>query len=162
MYDGDSIRADLDEGDYRWEIQRPLRLFGVDTPELNPKWDHYPTLGSNKQIRDREGREKEKKAAREARDRCRVLIEAATNVVLVQTIKLPKRKVRDKYGRTLAKIVIPINDFWLDLSKTLLLEKHARPYDGGRKTKWIFLRELGQEDPTPEEVAAILLKSLSS
>ena len=151
VYDGDSIRCDLDEGDYRWELNRPLRLFGVDTPELAPQWKHYEDDEGN---RDEEGRTQEKVAAMEARDRCKALIGAATSVVVVQTIKLPGRAVRDKYGRTLAKILIPIGETLLDLSACLLAEKHARPYDGGRKTKWVLLRELGQADLDPSEVVA--------
>lgn len=156
VYDGDSVRCDLDEGDYRKEEQRPLRLYGVDTPELVPPWAHYGGDAGKGITACISERDKEKAAGRKARDRIKALLEAADGVVLVQTIKLPKRKVRDKYGRTLARIFIPIHEVWIDAAQVLLAEGHARPYDGGRKTKWAFLRELEKNDPLPLAVARAL------
>lgn len=149
VYDGDSIRADIDEGDYRWEYQRPLRLYGVDAPELAPLRRNYEG--------DEEGRELEKAYAREARDRAREYIEAAEGPILVQTVKLPGKPVRDKYGRTLARVFVPIGGQMVDLGRRLLGERHARPYDGGTKNaKWVPLRELGKGDPPPDMASKIL------
>jgi len=149
VYDGDSIRCDLDEGDSRWEIGRALRLYGVDTPELKPLWKpHYETDGE-RTPETTAARDFEKAAGREARDRVKELIDAATGMILVQTIKLPGRTVRDKYGRTLARIFIPIGEVWVDVAETLIAEGHARPYAGGRKTKWTILRDLEQPNPDP-------------
>lgn len=157
-YDGDTLYFDVDEGDYRWERGRPLRVFGIDTPELNPAWSFYTDPNGTRLGEDRE---REKAAAREARDRAIAYCAAATDKIVVQTIKRRGKKVRDKYGRTLARVLIPINSLVLDLGERLLADKHAVSYQGGKKLPWTFPRPIGQEDPTPEEVAAILLKSLS-
>lgn len=148
IYDGDTIYFDIDEGDYRWEIGRGLRVFGIDTPENNPLKKYY--VGREAE------RDNEKWAAKEATARAEALIKAATGKYLIQTIKRPGKKLRDKYGRTLGRIFIPLDGVWLNLAAQLLKENHARPYSGGRKTPWVSLRELQTEDPGPLEVARLL------
>lgn len=148
IYDGDTVYFDIDLGDYRWELGRGLRVFGIDTPEKNPDKKHY--------VGREEERDNEKWAAQEATERAEALIQAAVGKCLVQTVKRPGKKLRDKYGRTLGRIFIPIDGVWIDLAGQLLEEKHARPYTGGRKTPWVFIREPQQADPTPQEVARLL------
>jgi len=63
VYDADTIRADIDEGDYRWEYQRPLRVYGIDAPELKPYKRNY--------VDDEAGRVLEKAAGVKARDRAK-------------------------------------------------------------------------------------------
>ena len=149
VYDGDSIKCSLDEGDHRWEYQRPLRLYGVDTPELAPLWKPHYEIDGERTVESTAARNFEKAAGREARDRVKALIDAATGLILVQTIKIPGRKIRDKYGRTLARIFVPIGDVWIDVAERLLIENHARPYGGGSKVKWDILRDLLCDDPGP-------------
>ena len=145
VYDGDSFKADLDEGSYRWEIQRPFRIFGIDTPELAPLWKYYTRLDDTRMI---EQRMTEKATARESRDRVKDYLEAAEGTVVVQTIKRPGKSVRDKYGRTLCRLLVPIGGVLVDVAKRLLGEAHARPYDGGAKGgAWTPLRPLGKSDP---------------
>jgi endonuclease YncB( thermonuclease family) len=155
VYDGDSFKADLDEGDHRWEIQRPFRVYGLDTPELAPRWENYEDENG---VRDEAGRDLEKAAAVESKSRVGVFVEArdVDLPILIQTIKVPGKNVRDKYGRTLARLYIPISGVYVEINKLLLEEKHARPYGGGKKDKWELLRELGQSDPSPVEVAKAL------
>ena len=157
VYDGDSLRCDCDEGDYRKEEQRPLRLYGIDTPELAPLWDpHYGGQAGKKDPEQVAARDKEKAAGEESRDRVLAYLSAATGTVLVQTIKLPGREVRDKYGRTLSRIFVPVDEVWIDIAGQLIAEGHARPYAGGNKPKWAFLRDPQKTDPSPQAVAAIL------
>jgi len=142
VYDADTVRADIDEGDYRWEYQRPLRVYGIDAPEVRPLRRNYED--------DEEGRLLEKAYGFEAKNRARSYVEAAEGIIVIQTIKRPGKKIRDKYGRTLARIWIPINGIMVDLAERLLTEGHARPYDGGTKQKkWTKLRELGLVDAPP-------------
>ena len=142
VYDADTVKCDIDEGDYRWEYQRPLRVFGIDAPELKPYKRNYKG--------DEAGRIVEKQAGFKARDRARAYIDAAQGTIVVQTIKLPGEKLRDKYGRTLARIWVPLNGIMVDLAERLLTEGHARPYDGGTKfLKWVQLRPMGAVDPVP-------------
>lgn len=150
VYDGDSIKADMDEGDHRWEIQRPLRLYGIDTPELSPRWALYENEDGS---RDEEGRVAERSAALEARGRLQEFLDAATNIIVVQTVKVPGKPVRDKYGRTLGRIFVPVGEVMIDVNHQLLAEGHAREYFGKRKDRWKALRPLGKVDPSPQEVA---------
>lgn len=146
IYDGDSFRADLDLGDYRWELGRPFRLYGLDTPELAPRWSYYT---NDDGTRDTAARDAEKAAAIEARDRAKAYVSAAVDVIVIQTVKLPGKPVRDKYGRTLCKVWIPLAAGMASLAERLIAERHARPYDGGTKQRWSLLRPLGQADPIP-------------
>ena len=102
-------------------------------------------------------RDQEKLAGVEARERVKAYIDAAEGPVVVQTIKLPKRPVRDKYGRTLARILIPIGGQMVDLAQRLMAEGHAKAYDGGSKGgAWTLLRPLGKADSPPEVAIKIL------
>jgi endonuclease YncB( thermonuclease family) len=92
----------------------------------------------------------ERAAGIKARDRARAYVAACRGTVVVQTIKLPGENIRDKYGRTLARVWLPINGTMVDLAERLLAEGHARAYDGGTKTtQWEHLRPLNQLDADP-------------
>ena len=77
VYDGDTVRADIDLGFGFWASRRPLRLAGIDAPEIR-----RPTL----------------QAGRAARDYLRRLVLGKD--VLVRTCK------PGKYGRWLAEIYL--------------------------------------------------------
>jgi micrococcal nuclease len=78
VYDGDTLRADIDLGFGATLKNQSLRVHGIDTPEL----------GSDGGIA--------------AREFARTLMPAAL-VVTIQTFK----DAREKYGRYLAKITLP-------------------------------------------------------
>lgn len=78
VYDGDTVRVDLDLGFGIWIKNQPLRIYGVDSPELF----------------DQKGKD--------AREFARNLLAPGVNVT-VQTLKDKK----EKYGRYLAKITLP-------------------------------------------------------
>ena len=80
-YDGDTIRLDIDLGFGIWMHNQPIRLFGIDTPEL------------------RVSNTKEKERAILARDKIREILETAETII-IQTYKDRK----GKYGRWLAII----------------------------------------------------------
>jgi micrococcal nuclease len=77
VYDGDTLRADIDLGFGIWQMNQPIRIYGIDTPELSSS----------------EGRM--------ARDYAKALLEGKT--VVMTTLKDKK----EKYGRYLAKIAMP-------------------------------------------------------
>lgn len=147
IYDGDTVFLSIDMGDYLWQLERGIRIYGIDTPEIRPR------IGTALQ------KTREKPAGIEARDRANALLQAAEGPLVVQTIKRPGKKLRDKYGRVLGRILIPISGIVIDLNQRLLVERHARPYMGGKKLPWDPLRELNIQDPTPQEVAASLLSA---
>ena len=107
MYDGDTITVMLDLG---MSITRKAscRLDGIDTPEIRTK-----VAG-------------EKEAAYAARDRVRELI-------LGREVTLQSMSKPDKYGRLLVRV-------WTEdgvcVNELLLEEKHAIPYNGGKKISW--------------------------
>lgn len=144
VYDGDSYRISIDNGKYNWDFNHPVRLFGIDTPELRPRH------GSA------EEKTAERAAGHEARARALDLLNAATGPLVIQTLKRPGKKLLDKYGRILAHIFIPVGDQVIDLAQQLIEEGHGLPYDGGTKQKiWKVLRPLNQSDCPPAEVAEV-------
>jgi len=78
VYDGDTVTADIDLGMKIWLRGERLRLWGIDTPELN--------RGSNREM------------ARKARDFLRTQI--LGRKVIIKTV----RDRKGKYGRYLAVI----------------------------------------------------------
>jgi micrococcal nuclease len=79
-YDGDTVRADIDLGFGIWKFNEPLRLFGINAPEMR-----------NETII----------AGRMSRDRLRQRIQGRT--VFIRTHK----DARDKFGRYLVEIWDP-------------------------------------------------------
>lgn len=103
VHDGDTIRATVDGK------SEPVRLMGLDTPEIGDK-ARCPV---------------EQAAAVAARDRLRELIDAATDRRLCPN-------GRDKYRRLLAWLILDGRD----ASAVLIQEGLARPYDGGKRQGW--------------------------
>lgn len=112
VYDGDSLRADIDLC-FGINLQnQAIRINGIDTPEMRGK-------GVLKQ---------EKVLAKAARDRVKELVKKAFWLESLDGGK------KDKYGRILANIYTLDGS---DVAKTLIEEGHAVAYDGGTKThKW--------------------------
>lgn len=103
VHDGDSLRADVDLGFGIWTANQPLRLLGIDAPELG------------------------KPGGIEARNYLRGLLPVGTPVV-IRTVK----DEGDKYGRLLATVVADQPDgSVLLINQQLIAAGHARPYDGG-------------------------------
>lgn len=78
VYDGDTIRADIDLGMFVTLENQPVRLYGIDTPEIRKKLERSKAI--------------------EARDALRSLILERT--VVIRTLKDDK----EKYGRWLGEI----------------------------------------------------------
>ena len=107
VYDGDSFRATL-----RCEIplfchDTPVRIAGIDTPEIRGK---CPA---------------ERNAAREAKRRLIELLQEAERVDL-QTCS------REKFGRLLCRVKVD----GVDVGDVLVFEGHARDYGGGKRGGW--------------------------
>lgn len=103
VHDGDSIRATID-GE-----SEPIRLLGIDTPEIG----------------DKARCSLEQQLAVAARDRLRELIEAAEDRQLCPA-------GRDKYRRVLATVLLDGED----VAAVLIAEGHGRPYEGGKRAGW--------------------------
>ena len=101
VYDGDTVRADIDLGFNTWRKNEKLRLVGVDTPEIRGVSDETKARGI---------------AARDAL-RERIL----DKDVLVCTIK----DKTGKYGRYLARIFVDGED----VNAWLISSGHAVPYE---------------------------------
>lgn len=106
VYDGDTIRADIDLGLYMHSMNRSIRIEGIDTPEI---------------------RGKQKEAGRVVRDYVKKLFADNNNEIVITTQK------PDKYGRVLAKVNVGGIDLIKHLTQT---KKYAKAYDGGTKEKW--------------------------
>jgi len=89
VYDGDTIRADVDCGFGIWTANQPLRLLGIDAPELGQP------------------------GGKEARDYLRGVLPIGTEVV-IRTVK----DEREKYGRLLAAISLNGEDVNLTMIQT--------------------------------------------
>ena len=101
VYDGDTVRADVDLGFNTWRRNERFRLFGIDTPELWGVSDEVKARGI---------------AARDAlRDRI------LDKDVLICTIK----DRTGKYGRYLARIFVEGED----VNAWLISSGHAVPYE---------------------------------
>ena len=85
----------------------PIRLRGVDTPEIRGRCDE------------------EKALAIKARDFVRDLVANAESIIL-QNIG------RDDFFRILADVSVD----GVDLARTLIQNKLGRPYDAGKKESW--------------------------
>lgn len=104
-YDGDTLIANLDLG-MGIKMRAVCRLLGLDAPEM------------------RGGSDASKAAARASKQRLQELLTAPDNGLVFHSTEKP-----DKYGRLLVNI-------WKDgvcVNDVMLLEGHARPYDGGTK-----------------------------
>ena len=107
VYDGDTVRVDLDLGFGTWIHNRGIRVAGIDTPE----------------IRTRNAREK--RYGYIARDRLRELIPEGSRQVIRTYSPKP-----DKYGRVLGNFVLEDGRL---ASEVLIAELLAVAYEGQNK-----------------------------
>ena len=106
-YDGDTFRVDVAEIHPLIGQNMPIRLRGVDTPEIRAKCDQ------------------EKALAIKARDFVRDLLANAETILL-------KNIDRGKYFRIVADVSVD----GVDLGSTLIENGLGRPYDAGKKESW--------------------------
>ncbi|HAT50611.1 MAG: thermonuclease family protein [Nitrospirae bacterium] len=104
-YDGDTLRFDIPGVHLLFGGNIPVRVRGVDTPEIRAK---CPV---------------EKRMALEARERVRQLLANAKRITLRET-------GRDKYFRIVARVEAD----GVDVGEMLIGAGLAVPYDGDRKT----------------------------
>jgi len=105
VYDGDTIRADIDCGFGIWTANQSLRLLGIDAPELG-------TPGG-----------------KEARDYLRTLLPVGANVI-IRTVK----DETEKYGRLLAAITATgVDGDSYNVNQQMISDGHAVPYFGGKR-----------------------------
>ena len=107
VYDGDTFRVDIDSLPPIVGKNIPIRLNGVDTPEIQGKCQH------------------EKDLALKARDFVR------NKLANAKEIKLTKIQ-RGKYFRVVANVLVD----GVSLEQDLLENKLAYKYTGGKKTSW--------------------------
>ena len=107
VYDGDTFRVDIDSLSPIVGKNIPVRLEGVDTPEINGKCQY------------------EKDLAIEARDFVRNKLSKAKEIKLNEI-------QRGKYFRVVAKVFID----GVSLEKELLDRDLAYKYKGGKKINW--------------------------
>ncbi|MCZ2721606.1 thermonuclease family protein [Marinomonas sp. 15G1-11] len=107
VYDADTFRVDIEGWPDIVGKNMPIRVLGVDAPEIRGKC------------------ESEKVQAKIARDFTRSLLESGARVEL-------RNLKRGKYFRFLADVYI---DETL-LSEKLIIGGLARPYDGGHRGGW--------------------------
>ncbi len=104
VIDGDTVACDIQLGFALALLNEPVRLLGVDTPELSQQ-----PVEANK-----------------AKDRTRGLVADSPGDVAV--LVDPKHS-RDKYGRVLGIIMAGETN----VNATLLAEGLGKPYDGGKR-----------------------------
>ena len=107
VYDGDTFRVDIDSLPPIVGKNIPIRLNGVDTPEIRGKCEH------------------EKDLAIKARDFVRY------KLVNAKEIKLNNLQ-RGKYFRVVANVMVD----GVSLEQELLDKEFAYKYTGGKKSSW--------------------------
>ena len=107
VYDGDTFRVDIDSMPPIVGKNIPIRLNGIDTPEIRGKCEY------------------EKDLALKARDFVR------NKLANAKEIKLTKLQ-RGKYFRVVADVMID----GVSLEQELLENKLAYKYTGGKKSSW--------------------------
>jgi endonuclease YncB( thermonuclease family) len=107
VYDGDTIKCDIDLGFSIILRKQSVRSLGINCPEIRTK------------------DKKEKALAYEARDQLRHILEDAEVIAL-------QSHGKGKFGRILGTLFADgknVNDMMIDLGL-------ARPYDGGKRSSW--------------------------
>lgn len=107
VYDGDTFRADLSAPFVGRQLNVPIRVRHVDTPEIKGKC------------------QAEKQQAKAARDYAKRLLINADRIEL-------KKLDTDRYNRVLAEVVIDGRR----LDALLIGANLARPYQGGKRQGW--------------------------
>jgi len=102
VYDGDTVWADLDLGFGIWMKNQPIRLRGINTPEVR---------GENKE------------AGFAARDRLKELLARVGNRCVIRTVKGDQTGL---YGRILGDLLVA--DENISLNQVLIDEGFAVPY----------------------------------
>jgi micrococcal nuclease len=102
VYDGDTVWADLDLGFGLWMRNQPIRLRGINTPEV---------------------RGESKEAGINARDRLQDLLTQADNKCVIKTVKGDEIGM---YGRILGELLIEGQE--ISLNQILIDEGFAVPY----------------------------------
>lgn len=102
VYDGDTIRADISLGFNIWQLNKPIRLYGINTPEL---------------------RGEERPQGLVVRDAVAARLKEAEKII-VETHK----DTTGKYGRLLGTIHYQVDGVWQNLNRQLLDEGLAVPY----------------------------------
>ncbi len=100
VYDGDTIRVDIDLGLRTSILNEPIRLYRINAPELR-------------------GSEEEKRRGRAARDYLRQRIDGKQ--IHLRTLK----DKRGKYGRYIADIWLEENGEWVNINDELVRAGHA-------------------------------------
>jgi len=107
VYDGDTFRVNIDSLPPIVGKNIPIRVNGVDTPEIRGKCEY------------------EKKLALKARDFVRAKLANAKEIKLTNL-------QRGKYFRVVANVLVD----GVSLERGLLDNELAYSYDGGKKLKW--------------------------
>ena len=107
IFDGDSFRVDINDWPDIISKSVPIRILGIDTPEMRGKC------------------EQEKLLARQAKQHAVALLRAG-RVIELTNIQ------RGKYFRILANVIIDGES----LGDSLLSSGLARAYDGGKRAGW--------------------------
>mgnify|MGYP006268086943 CR=1 FL=1 len=102
VYDGDTIRADISLGFNIWQLDKPIRLYGINTPEL--RGEERPEGLAVRDIVEERLRQAEK--------------------IIIETHK----DTTGKYGRLLGTIHYSSAGQWHNLNQQLLDEGRAVPY----------------------------------
>lgn len=111
VYDGDTLRVDLACSQPIFCENVPVRIRGIDTPEIRGKC------------------ESEKERAIQARNVVQALIEQSTKEGRHVVLNAPER---GKYFRIIADVYID----GLSVGKALINQGLAREYDGGKRAGW--------------------------
>lgn len=124
VYDGDTCYAEIDLGMHTHVHDQGLRLFEINTPELNRK----ATKAAGLLARDflcatLVGCPVEEVATFERRKR-RIVLPDGGAPVFLHTIKDDD----GKYGRWLAKLYVQLGDELIDVTELMLSSGHAVPY----------------------------------
>ena len=107
VYDGDTIKCDIDLGFSIILKKQSVRSLGINCPEIRTKDERERALGY------------------EARDQLRHILEEA-DVIALQS------HGKGKFGRILGTLFADgknVNEMMIDLGL-------ARPYDGGKRSSW--------------------------
>ena len=107
VYDGDTFRVDLDCKTDIFCKNIPIRVFGIDTPEMKTKCEEVKEL------------------AKQAKNFTKAMLSTG-KVITLKNIK------RGKYFRIVAEVYVDKKS----LSKALIKEGLAVSYDGGKKHQW--------------------------
>ena len=132
-YDGDSWKVTLDAGFGNVVEDVPIRLFGIDTPEIS------------------KGSAKSKQRGKEARDYVRGFVLGKTVVLRSHRVGEHGEVPTGKYGRYLFQVICqnPATGGWFNLGENLV-ETHRAAFKlyGSKPTGWFQLD--GTTTPMPE------------